>query len=488
MHSVLAGLIAVVWRTCRAAFWFCVGVGWVAAVALYVETAAAQPQCTSTVTSPAEFAQACEEMQQTWCEGPNATWECSNSGCVAWVNGPNWVQAVVPGCVRTQNGLYPNSLGFVGTCPEAGSDGPTYGGYFTESGAPPSSCSGPCQVEPDGAEVCLPQPDGSFYCAGGTQYTGDTCAPTPTQPNLSNPPPETCPPESQVDGKCISVSDTDGDPSSSPTEPSICLGGTDLCNEIPPNPNASADCEQNPTSAICVGSANSPSAPHPAAPYPPNQPPDHSTSASTSAGPVPVDIYGPPDGNSAGPPDGNGQCPTGTSLSGGQCVCPSGQSWGGDSCYNDDDSDPDGVCNEQAQNDPDCEEGDGREGENGNCQAPPACEGDGIDCSVVYQTWKTRCMLEESEDAPTINLDGDPLEEYGGADAFFETVEDEGPGGLNQSGFGLGGSCPAAPPPVQVLGASVSIPAVWCSLGFLYYITIGIAFFIAARVIMGGGD
>lgn len=82
-----------------------------------------------------------------------------------------------------------------------------------------------------------------------------------------------------------------------------------------------------------------------------------------------------------------------------------------------------------------------------NCSSAPTCSGDGINCAILYQTWKSQCA-EESD----INSAISKIEAEIAADTKYqspwatEEVNDfasEAGNILNQSGFLGGGSCPA---------------------------------------------
>jgi hypothetical protein len=88
-----------------------------------------------------------------------------------------------------------------------------------------------------------------------------------------------------------------------------------------------------------------------------------------------------------------------------------------------------------------------------------------------------------SEEPPVIDLDDDPLGEFGGASAMFEEIEVGTLADLDASGFGLGSSCPQAPVLPSFRGTQISIPAVWCDLGWLSGLTIALALIVAVRIL-----
>lgn len=430
--------------------------------------------CSYTANTVAGYDVACQGNVYGPCTASPQTYVCSAGSC-------DYGGVAVPACVRNKIQVVQTySVGFTGTCPAAGSQGPSYSGEFGSAGPPETSCSGPCRVQNTGVSVCIPRSDGSQYCTGETQHTGEACVPTPSEPPVSTPP-DDCPTANQINGKCLTVEDTDQNPTSPPVTPSVCIGTT--CNEIPPNPAASADCVSNPQAAVCVGHANGTGSPPrpPSPPYPPSQTPAHATTAQTSAGPVRVDVYGPANTQSAGPPDGSGQCPAGTTLTGGLCSCPSAQVWNGTACAAEGSS----ACPESDPNYPNCEGGE-RTATEGNCGpgGEPSCAGDEIDCSIVKQTWATRCALLGDGTAPGVDLDSDPLAQYGGEEALFTDDEAIGPGSLNSSGWIGGGSCPTIPP-IQVLSMSLTIPSVWCELSWLGSLLVSIAYLVALRIVYG---
>jgi len=158
-----------------------------------------------------------------------------------------------------------------------------------------------------------------------------------------------------------------------------------------------------------------------------------------------------------------------------------GKVYNGSACV----SEESGDCPPDDPNYPNCD-GSGRSAEVGTCGpgGAPACSGDEIDCSIVRQTWATRCALLGTEDPDALDLDSDPLAEYGGADAMFTDDGEIGPGSLDAGGWLSGGSCPSIAP-IQVLGTSVSIPSVWCELSWLGSLLVSIAYLIALRIVYG---
>jgi len=506
----------------RRLVWFAIGFAAVATFALRMETADAAA-CTHSHTTLSGWDSACAANEE-YLTGANASsWTRTPSSCTI-SNVP------YPSCGRqsVSNSTNRFEYGFIGACPAAGTPGPTYGGNYPSTGSPALTCAGACKTTNSGGlELCLDNPDGTQYCTGGTTYTGDRCIPSAAVPNISNPPPETCTPANQIDGDCLTLSDSDSNPLQTPLNGQICIG--DVCRSLPGPPLATEGCEHGADSALCNGlpwsvepgalpgslaweeAVPDPNNP----PYPASQSPSYSTSVSTPNGPIPVDIFGPAERGNAGPPDANGNCPSGTSNVGGSCLCPVGRNWNGTSCdgsagppddgtcpggaapvngdclcpsgqtYNGtacvDGGEEDGVCDEQAQSDPDCE---GREGESGTCGSePPACSGDEIDCSIVFQTWATRCALVGTENAPDIDLDSDPLAQYGGPDAMFET-DSANPGDLDASGWLGGGSCPTMAS-INVLGKVVAFEPVWCELYWLGTLLVALAYLIAVRIVYG---
>lgn len=473
-------------RLIRPLVWFLIGFFLVVVAAFRAEVAYAA-QCGIMIAERQSFSDACAA-NQYYCDGIYSwRWACSNTPCE---NGG----VTVPGCRREENtGENVYHYGFGGTCPTAGSEGPGIE-YSLSAGeqAPDEHCNGPCKIDSDWCtESGLPDGTTDHFC--GTSYTGETCVPGGGAPETPEPEePHTCDPGNEVEGECVTIEDSDGDTTNENTEPAVCYGT--LCNEIPPNENHAADCATTPGAAVCVGNPGDPgSAPAPPSPpWPNSQEPAFSTSSTSPAGSTPIEIYGAPQDDIAGPPDENGLCPNGTTLSGGVCRCPVGDVWNGTGCVdaNGSGEESDGVCDETNPNDPDC--GEERTAEYGSCgETPPACSGDAIDCSILRQTWATRCALTGSEPPPDVDIESDPLAPYGGEESFFETIgEDDGvgPNGLDYSGFLGGTSCPAAPILPEFRGAALVIPPVWCDLGFVYYITLAIATFIAFRIVMGEND
>lgn len=486
---MVGGAVADFLRVIRRLVWFHIGVAGVVTLALWMETGNAA-NCGDLRPTRESFSAACEVMREQAQNDPNTfsyqTGSCDAGGVAGF--------GVVPACGRGWSGSPAHFwIGFTGTCPN-GDAGPNIEDSLGPGESMPGShCNGPCKIQNDACTSVGPLPDGSTSIVCQTSYTGETCIPGGSAPEPEVDEPGTCNSGAEVNGQCVDIDDFDSDGSSQNGEPNICLGGRDLCNETPPNPNHSADCSVGSNGAICVGNPNEPgSAPAPPSPpYPPGQDPDWSGTSNGGGGPTPVDIYGPPETGDAGPPDENGNCPAGTTNNGGMCQCPNNQTWNGTNCHGDDGNGEDGVCDETVPDDPDCQDGE-RTAEYGTCgETPPACSGDEIDCSILRQTWATRCALTGSDAPPEVDLEEDPLQQYGGAESFFETVggdDGNGPNGLDYSGFLSGGSCPAAPMLPAFRGQSLVIPPVWCDLGWVYYIILGIATFIAARIVMGNND
>lgn len=443
-------------RSVRAFLWFCVGNLLAFCMAL-VSVNAYAVNCNAVVDDPIAYRDGCAIYQEV-CDQSNGEAFCQNGSCQS--DGLGY-----PACMWgvVEDGHIVSALGFSGECPAEGADGPVIGfGVGNGEQPPDTGCSNSCLVE-TGSCTCIPRRDGGGeYCACDSTHTGEVCTDAESP---DNPPEEPC-------EDCPFPEDGDEDNSQSPMSPQVCIGP--LCNEIPPNPEADVDCERNPNNALCVGApgenGGSPTPPpHPGPPYPPTQAPQWSTSSSNGPNSTPIEVYGPP--NDPGVEIGPEGCPPGTIQVGEFCNCPEGSGgWNGSEC---EDGDGEGG------------DGDGdRRASYGNCSGPPSCSGDEIDCSIVHQTWRTRCALWGDRPAPVIDLETDPFAAYGGAESLFVESEATGPETLDFSGMGLGSSCPQLPP-ISVRGQSITFPHVWCDLGWVGNITIFIALLIAGRILGG---
>jgi len=470
----MADLLGIV----RRALWFCVGFALVAVFALHVENAHAQYPCYGGSSDRNTYTNQCEALRAS-CAGNNSGYICEGGGCTS--SGQTY-----PACLRFNESdlSLSYSFGFTGLCPSSGSDGPTteFTGGVGES-PPDIQCSGPCKIDTQGCST-VSLPDGTVNHVCVTQYTGDRCVSGPSQPDSEQPERGNCESGAEINGDCIEMNDADSDPLQSPSSPEVCMGPT--CAPVPPNPDHTGpECRTGANGAVCVGEENNPgSAPAPPSPpYPPAQQPEHSgTATSPGGGQTPVTFYGPPWDNNAGPPDENGNCPTGSVPSGSTCVCTGTLVFNGSACVAGDNT----GCGPDHPQYPNCEgdEDDDRTAGTGTCgSTPPACSGDEIDCSILFQTFQTRCALLGTDDPPGIDLSDDPLQQYGGADGLFED-EDIGPGDLDESGFLGGGGCPTMQS-INVLGKTIEFTPVWCELSWLGGLLVALAYFMAARIVYG---
>lgn len=175
------------------------------------------------------------------------------------------------------------------------------------------------------------------------------------------------------------------------------------------------------------------------------------------------------------------------------------------------DYDGDGIPDESdaAPGDPTngADEGEGDESDNaasggGTCQAAPTCTGDGIACATLYQQWKTRCAIEAlardgipggTGDDETGTFDPNTAAAQGSdPHPSLSDVIETGDGAemvasLDDSGFGLGRSCPALALPTFELGGVAMAPpwetlCTWLSLLASMIVLVG--YFHAGWIVM----
>lgn len=424
------------------------------------------------VTTRDEYTTGCDNMVSD----PNSMTYWSGT-CTSTAPAGTW-----PACGRAWIGESSPffTLGYGGSCEEGAGPNIEFSGSPGED-APGLHCNGPCLLETDYCTSVASGGQQTQVCA--TSYTGDLCVPGSSAPEAE--PPEECNTGVEVGGECVTVEDGDAAPTEQPMAPQICIG--ELCRPLPPSPGSGAGCSEGSAAAICTSAPGGSNPPRPSnPPWPGSQPPAASATArGTDGSATNITMFGAPRNQDAGAPDGNGQCSGGATPTGpsGSCRCEATPSsyWNGTQCV---DGEPGGSCPED---DPSCEEeGDGdRAAGRGTCGGqPPHCSGDAIDCSVVYQTWVTRCALESTASAPTVDIESPFTSEYtGGRDAFFSDSDEMGAGDLDYSGFG-GGSCPAAPA-LSFRGTDITMPEIWCDYGWLGDLTLLVAVFIAGRIIAG---
>lgn len=411
----------------------------------------------------------------------NVNYSCGNGQCT-------YNNTAYPSCwIKYSSSSPQNHTGFKGTCPTG--DGPNVDWSTNEQGDNPPTqfCHFGCQLQSKpGPNPCTEVNAPGIYekgCLIQTTYggggDGGRCTETPANPGSENEPPDPKQCDSGNNGTtvCVSPDDGDGNPSStsSSPQPQICVtvdGGGRVCRPIPPNPAYNGPgCQLGANSALCTGGTDGSEPPHPATPpYPAGQQPDVSGNASAGPAPqisIPWDAYGPAGTDDPGPPNPNGTCRGGAQNVAGTCVCPANTSWNGSNCVGEEGEDGE------------------RSAGKGDCIMEPMCSGDQIDCSVVYQTWVTRCALESSIEPPGVNLQSDPLAEIGGPDALFDDGDSEGwLSGLDQSGFLGTTSCPTMEP-IDVFGRTLVFEPHWCELDFLGNWLIAAALLIAARILFG---
>jgi hypothetical protein len=171
----------------------------------------------------------------------------------------------------------------------------------------------------------------------------------------------------------------------------------------------------------------------------------------------------------------NGQCGVtcqdGTFHADGHCPptyypCPDGSQPVNGQC-------PVGPCNPAT--DPNhCDQGYASGG--GDCAAAPSCNGDQIACSVLFQSWKTRCNLEGTHGPP------DFVEHSPSEVSATETVD---PSMLDTSGF-LPSDCPSFGS-IEVLdGVTWDLGSDYCTLlQAIAGLVLFAATFISLRILAG---
>lgn len=172
-----------------------------------------------------------------------------------------------------------------------------------------------------------------------------------------------------------------------------------------------------------------------------------------------------------------GQPPCGGCGGVGQAPCGSCGAVGQPACGN-------GNCGGEGQ--PECEGGGSASG-GGYCGTPPACAGDAVNCAVLYQTYMTRCAVED------YNNYSDRPDDFGPDRLVTEGVEPEGDGidvtaSLNSSGWLGSGSCDV-PTSVTVFGDTYALDEEGrlCTLfGIASVLVLVFAYYQAARIVAGG--
>lgn len=136
-------------------------------------------------------------------------------------------------------------------------------------------------------------------------------------------------------------------------------------------------------------------------------------------------------------------------------------------------------------NDPDCENGSASGG--GSCGSPPSCSGDSVNCAVLYQTYMTRCAVED------FNQYSDRPNDFGPTYTPADGVEPEGEGvdvsaALDPSGWWGAGSCDI-PTSITIYGEAYALDeqGALCSFfGIASVLVLLFAYFFAARIVAGG--
>lgn len=113
-----------------------------------------------------------------------------------------------------------------------------------------------------------------------------------------------------------------------------------------------------------------------------------------------------------------------------------------------------------------------------DCNVPPSCSGDEVMCGVALQAFKLRCQFSDGEPPESGNHDVQEL--YAGD-------VDLGASALDQSGFGLGTSCPFTNITADYAGQSVSTSLDFiCTWGAGLRVLILLCAALACAKIMGG--
>jgi hypothetical protein len=155
-----------------------------------------------------------------------------------------------------------------------------------------------------------------------------------------------------------------------------------------------------------------------------------------------------------------------------------------------DDGDEEPPCDPETET---CGDGSVEGGE--SCDVPPTCTGDALQCAIIDQSWRTRCVeeLDPAEMVAAVGLtdaDGDGVEEGNGeglpgaGDAAIDVMEDFDSGGWLSSR-----ACPASyNVDLGDWGGNISVSladACWFfqAIGSLVLV---LAAYTAARIVVGG--
>lgn len=142
-----------------------------------------------------------------------------------------------------------------------------------------------------------------------------------------------------------------------------------------------------------------------------------------------------------------------------------------------------GQCGGQGE--PECDDGQASGG--GSCGAPPSCSGDAVNCAVLYQTYMTRCAVEDFHNY------SDRQTDFGRDFAASDAVEPEGDGVdpmsmLDGAGWLGGGSC-SLPTSITLLEHVYALDedgALCNALSIAGVLVLLFAYVQAARVMFGG--
>lgn len=99
----------------------------------------------------------------------------------------------------------------------------------------------------------------------------------------------------------------------------------------------------------------------------------------------------------------------------------------------------------------------------GDCNSPPVCSGDAVDCGILREQWQTMCQVKASGDQLHKDLAGDGTQQppaggqHTGSELTGATVDTGDTSQLDSSGFGWDSSCPLTDFSVTIAGVSASL-------------------------------
>lgn len=121
------------------------------------------------------------------------------------------------------------------------------------------------------------------------------------------------------------------------------------------------------------------------------------------------------------------------------------------------------------------------------CDAPPSCDGDVLQCALIQQMWKARCVVVGTASEIIADMTGGDEVPQGLPTA--EAVDVNGEGGFSDDRFGGGASNCPAPISVTVMGQAYEIPYThFCQLAaWLHPVVILAAGLAALGIVFRGG-